>query len=77
MTEPFIASGDDSGENNTLDRLGVPSSMLASSSSPLRSLSSAKRLLPWAGVFPLLLLAKLAGESFALGGVSAKKSRPL
>jgi len=45
-------SGDDSGENRTLeDRLGVPSSkMLPSSSSPLRSLSSAKRLLPWAGV---------------------------
>jgi hypothetical protein len=69
----LVPSGDDSGENSTLDRLGVPT--LPSSSSPLRSFNSANRLLPWAGVFCVLLLAKLAGESLAVGGVLAKKSR--
>jgi hypothetical protein len=71
----LVASGDPSGEKSTLDRLGVPSPTLPSSSSPLRSFNSANRLLPWAGVFCVLLLAKLAGESLPVGGVLAKKSK--
>ena len=60
---PF--SGGDSGDA-TLKRPGVPSIALSVSSPPLKPSSSANKLLPWAGVLLLLLLA---GESLAIGGV--------